>query len=241
MANSFIFNDVNMTVYDTTVQRGTIIGTPELFIPSKKIVRADGGIAAETTWGARRIHIEAIVQGTSHADMLENYANVLRFVGQRVTKQLKFESDTSKYYNAKIQNWDYETVGATSRLLTLDFICFDPAAYDSSEDSENDVAGVITAAAGGNTTAYPTFAITTPGATVTITHDVSGNVLTWSGSASTLTITTEPGNKLVVEGATPKMANVSGGWPFLVGAVTNKFTITGAASSSITWRSRYID
>jgi phage-related protein len=174
--------------------------------------------------------------------MLSNYSQILKFLGQRVDKQLKFDFDTTKYYMAKLENGvTYETIGALTRLLEIDFICHDPAAYDTTEENETDVALVITAAAGGTSTAYPEFTINTPGATVTITHDLSGNVLTWSGSATGLTITTEPGNKLIVDGATPVMENVSGGWPFLVASVTNTFTITGAASASITWRPRYID
>ena len=258
MSGSFSFDGTNLST------KGMYLLAPlpkEVLTPSRsatvEILGKPGAYAFPQRFTQRRFNLDCYVQGDSHSDLLSKLQEIGSLLNpQKGLKQLIFDTQTDRYYLAKVSNTMVGRIKAVDADIAVDFIVPDPFPFSSSESSyAQDLTSdpqTYSFSAGGDAQAVPVHTLLARAAgtdlLVKVRNDTLGQEIQWEGNLNiddNLVIDCE--QWVVKKTGAVDMANVSGEFPML-NPGSNQFTVSGfpiavtppySAINHI-WRDRYL-
>jgi len=138
MGLTFTYDTVSSATYiDLIIRRHKLI-TPPSIERSIYVSGKEGEYFFDRNFGSSPLIIDTLIKGTSEANLLLKISNLNKFLHKDEPKQLIFSDELTKHFNAlfanKRQVIDRRVWHAR---VSLEFICFDPFAYTTIADSDN--------------------------------------------------------------------------------------------------------
>ena len=258
MAGSFSFDGVNLST------KGLGLLAPlskEILTPSRsatvEVLGKPGAYAFPQRFTLRRFNLDCYVQGDSHSDLLSKLQEIASLLNpQKGLKQLLFDTQTDRYYLAKVSKTMVGRIKALDADVAVDFVVPDPFPFSTSESSyAQDLTSnpqTYSFGVGGDAQAVPVYTLTAQAAdaavTATLSSDTRGEAIVWKGSlAIGNTLEIDCDQWVVKKNGAVDMANVSGEFPVL-NPGSNQFTMSGFPISGSSpystinhvWRNRYL-
>jgi len=207
-------------------------------------------ILQNNAWAPQIITVNGVIVGTSFADKMSKYRKLLGYLYASTAQPLIFSTEPTIQYNCKLASApSASTVSDIAMEIEIEFISEAPG-EDTSDTTVNGTVGdLVCSTVNSNYITYPTIDFTglTPGATITVsTPSSEDSMQIQSYDATTMTITSTPGNKLVASGVTSKMAFLADAstFPRLLAfnstQVVRVAVTAGSATTSVTYRNSYL-
>lgn len=245
MANSLSFNGTDLSAY------GLYVLTRD--IPVQQQIDAaqlqDRAYADRSKVITKPISLAMEITGADAATLKANVDAVRRILNIQTDGQLILDMQSDRYWLARFEkltgNYMYRVFEGT-----LDFICYDPYAYDvEEEDNDHLVDGspeTVLETTGGTARIEPVYNLTAdaplPATTVGILNVDTGMILEWTGDlVATDVLIIDCQLWLVKLNGVASMATVGGQFPYLLPGQENELSITGFHGNlNITYRNRYV-
>ena len=233
MANSFSFNSVDLAGYGMTITTSDLVnlsrGISTIQLPDK-------AYAGSATRPLKTLSIEVVVQGTSVADLYSKLDSIKQKLDIETDCQLIFDSLTTRYFNARLQDISGSKVSEKTWVGTITFLCADPLGYAVTPttdhhhiDADPHTHTITTLGTG---MIKPVYTLTAgdvlAGATIKIKNTTTSEEIIWIGTlAITDTLEIDVEHWIIKKNGTASMADVSGTFPRLSPATNNTIVVTG--------------
>lgn len=189
MANAFTYNSIDFSSYGliVTAANKTLVSPPRF--ERIKTPYEDGEIFSDSYFDPRTISLDCVVRSATNSGLKTFLNNIEKALTEREDKKLILDSDTDKYYNARLASGiNYKQIGVGTAFFSMEFISSSPFSYSTSTDSEDESITTnpqsFTLTTGGDSTTYPTFLLTADSSlsSVIFEHIDREESLTWGGS-----------------------------------------------------------
>ena len=250
MAYSLSFDGNDLSDYEL------VVTSPDMNrfsqnVPSIQL--QDRGYAFRPQRQPRLITVQFDVTGSTRSVLNSNLDTIKRILTTLVVKHLIFDTLTTRYFNAIVQNFGGQYLSATLFRGDMTFTCPDPVAYSTTETSSDfDIDAdpkTITEVVDGSAFLLPVYTLVAGENLAGITLLVENLTTLEELSIASLTMTNteilviDCERWLVTLESAAEMSNVTGKFPRLEPNLTNSIKVTafGALGTlNITYREAYL-
>lgn len=208
-------------------------------------------------WDSKRtpkqLPLSVSIKADSITDLKSKIDSIRSALNERTDKELALDLYDDRYWLARLRSFTGNIISPTLFQGKVDFICYDPNAYDNTETSSDysidaDPKSVYEET-GGTALIKPVYTLVAgedlAGATIKVKNDNSSEEFIWAGNMSITDIFVIDVTRMYVtlEGASAMDGITQQQFPLLVPNTFNEIIVTGFGSLgtlNITYRSRYI-
>lgn len=255
MANSFTFNDVDLSAYGLTVQ--TFGPSLDTVFDADTVQLPDLALAGQSYKLPKPISLDVTIQADTKAELFSCINRIKLIVAKREAKQLVLDTQLDRYWLARFTGFSGRLISPYAYKGAISFVADDPAAYgvDPEEDTGalpiNPDPDTKDIAVGGTGYVLPVWTLTATGgvvgpATIKLENITTVEELQWTGTVAN-------GKVLLINSVTWHVTNdgvaamsglvTTSKFPRLKPGLSNSIKVTNFGNTGhlrIVYRNRYL-